>query len=212
MGKFKLYKDSTSSFECDVVIEGASYSKSQARLVLTFKDRTLMFESDLIDNKVSIKIPALHDIDDSFGRATLEIIADSTYFKAWWSDFELLRKKNVAVKEIQVDETDQARITISEVEAVEYEVREEEELKLKESVSPKNYRFVKTMIEKFNELEESAQHEIMDSIDSVELREEITDWADTVFENTTTREAKFCMYEIQRNFEPADEKEEETEE
>jgi len=78
----KFYKDKGETFSCDLEIEGASLSESQARLVLKFdNDRIYLFEGSISDTGVcEVKIPALKEINAKNGKAKLEVIAESTYF------------------------------------------------------------------------------------------------------------------------------------
>lgn len=205
MATIKFYKDSVSSFECDVHIEGASYDNSKARLVLYFSDRNLMFESDTIGGKVSISIPPLSEIEDERGEAVLEVIADSTYFDAWKSPITLGYKKLVTIKEVVLSEdteslnTGEKSITIENIETSDFDIDLNEAVSFVKSCSPKNYRFAKSTLSKFENLENDEKTEALTALETFKPNDSISRWADTVFANPTSVQAKYCMYKIQSN-------------
>ena len=44
---YKLFTDKSELFECDIKLEGASLSKSSARLVVETQDYSLLFNGDI---------------------------------------------------------------------------------------------------------------------------------------------------------------------
>lgn len=98
---YKLYTDKPETFECDIKIEGASLTKSKARLVVETKDYSLMFNGKIDSNgKCKVPIKKLKGlIDESVkGNIRLEVIADDTYFTPWKSEFSIEAAKKVTVE------------------------------------------------------------------------------------------------------------------
>lgn len=98
-----FYKDKSKLFECNLVIEGAKLNETKARLLLEFpNDRKLIFNGDIDNNgKCKVLIPALNEMDECEGTATLEIIAEQTFFESWKDDFKLTQNKKVVVEVIE---------------------------------------------------------------------------------------------------------------
>tara|TARA_R100000734_G_C3250152_1_gene51995 strand:- start:32 stop:592 length:561 start_codon:yes stop_codon:yes gene_type:complete len=98
---YKLFTDKSELFECDIKLEGASLSKSTARLVVETSDYSLLFKGN-INSKGKCKIPirklkGLID-ENTTGNIRLEVIAEDTYFTPWESDFEVDVSKKVTVE------------------------------------------------------------------------------------------------------------------
>ena len=98
---YKLFTDKAELFECDIKIEGSSYSKSKARLVVETNDYSLMFNGQIsTDGKCEIPIKKLKGLIDenTKGNMRLEVIAEDTYFTPWKSNFEIEASKRVTVE------------------------------------------------------------------------------------------------------------------
>jgi hypothetical protein len=98
---YKLFTDKSELFECDIKLEGASLSKSKARLVVETKDYSLLFNGEINSNgKCKIPIRKLKGLIDetSTGNIRLEVIAEDTFFTPWESDFEVDASKKVTVE------------------------------------------------------------------------------------------------------------------
>ena len=98
---YKLFTDKTELFECDIKIEGASLSRSTARLVVETSEYSLMFNGKISkDGKCEIPIRKLKGLIDesTTGNIRLEIIAEDTYFTPWKSDFNVQASKQVTVE------------------------------------------------------------------------------------------------------------------
>ena len=80
MGNVVFYKDSDDLFKCGITLEGASLSTAKTRLILEFSTKTLLFNGSIDAGAVSVKIPRLSEVEDSHGRAGLEVIADLGVF------------------------------------------------------------------------------------------------------------------------------------
>jgi len=98
---YKLFTDKSELFECDIKLEGASLSKSKARLVVETSDYSLLFDGSISSSgKCEIPIRKLKGLIDenTTGNIRLEVIAEDTYFTPWESDFEVDASKKVTVE------------------------------------------------------------------------------------------------------------------
>ena len=98
---YTLFTDKAENFECNIDIEGASISDTQARLVLESKNINLLFEGTVdSDGRCSILIPKLKDYlkEAKEGNMRLEVIAEDTFFSPWEDSFELKASKKVQVE------------------------------------------------------------------------------------------------------------------
>ena len=98
---YKLFTDKSELFECDIKLEGASLSKSSARLVVETSDYSLLFKGEINSNgKCEIPIRKLKGLIDenTTGNIRLEVIAEDTFFTPWESDFEVDVSKRVTVE------------------------------------------------------------------------------------------------------------------
>ena len=98
---YKLFTDKSELFECDIKLEGASLSKSKARLVVETSDYSLMFNGIINSGgKCEIPIRKLKGLIDenTSGNIRLEVIAEDTFFTPWESDFEVETSKKVTVE------------------------------------------------------------------------------------------------------------------
>ena len=98
---YKLFTDKSELFECDIKLEGASLSKSKARLVVETSDYSLLFNGEINSNgKCEIPIRKLKGLIDenTKGNIRLEVVAEDTLFTPWESDFEVDASKKVTVE------------------------------------------------------------------------------------------------------------------
>ena len=98
---YKLFTDKSELFECDIKLEGASLSKSSARLVVETSDYSLLFKGEINSSgKCEIPIRKLKGLidEDTTGNIRLEVIAEDTFFTPWESDFEVDTSKKVTVE------------------------------------------------------------------------------------------------------------------
>ena len=98
---YKLFTDKSELFECDIKLEGASLSKSKARLVVETSDYSLLFNGEISSKgKCEIPIRKLKGLIDenTTGNIRLEVIAEDTFFTPWQSDFEVETSKKVTVE------------------------------------------------------------------------------------------------------------------
>ena len=98
---YKLFIDKSELFECDIKLEGASLSKSKARLVVETSDYSLLFNGSISSGgKCEIPIRRLKGLIDenTSGNIRLEVVAEDTLFTPWESDFEVDASKKVTVE------------------------------------------------------------------------------------------------------------------
>jgi hypothetical protein len=98
---YKLFTDKSELFECDIKLEGASLSKSKARLVVETSEYSLLFNGNISSKgKCEIPIRKLKGLIDenTTGNIRLEVIAEDTFFTPWESDFEVDASKKVTVE------------------------------------------------------------------------------------------------------------------
>lgn len=97
---YPVYKDKSESFSCDVLVEGAKISETQARLILESDEWTLMFNGDIDRNgKCTIPIKKLNILEEGMqGKIRLEVIAENTVFVPWEDDFKVKVSKKVTVQ------------------------------------------------------------------------------------------------------------------
>lgn len=104
---YTLLIDSPENFECSLQLEGASLSKSFARLVIETNSLpfAMVFNGTIGSNgKCTIPIAKLKDYlaEDCNGSMVLEVVADSdTYFEAWRDSFSAKVSKKVVVTEVK---------------------------------------------------------------------------------------------------------------
>jgi len=97
---YKIFLDKDKIFECNVKIEGASLSESEARLLLESENFTLTFKGKInTDGTVKIPINKLKGVlkEDFTGKISLEVIAEDTVFKPWESEYHTDVSKKVKV-------------------------------------------------------------------------------------------------------------------
>lgn len=198
MGNFVFYRDSAKTFECDIKIQGASTNSTRARLTLEFSDRTLLFNGEIRDGHVSVVVPKLPEISESTGNATLEIIADQTFFEAWKSPIQLESKRGVFVSEVKVMDS-KSKIVVENVNQDRPRAKKEPEPTgiYKGSCSPENRRFVTESFERFNTMDNRHKRQVKKSLKEFKAKSTIRAWAESVFRDPNTPYAKYCMYELQ---------------
>lgn len=98
---YTLYTDKNEIFECEVSIKNASLKDSFVRMIVeSSSGLSLLFEGELQNGKCIIPIKKLKGLlnESDNGKMKLEIIAESTYFKPWESEFVVEEHTNVKVK------------------------------------------------------------------------------------------------------------------
>ena len=98
---YKLYTDKVENFEATIKLEGASPSKSKARLIIESDNFSLLFKGKVNSNgKVTIPVRRLKGLldENTKGVVKLEVIAEDTFFTPWESKFEVHTSKKVTVE------------------------------------------------------------------------------------------------------------------
>lgn len=96
---YKLYKDISEDFVCDISIEGADPSKTEARIVIESKEWTLMFSGTLKNGKCIVPVKKLNILQEGqIGKIRLEVIAEGNLFIPWEDNFKVKVSKKVTVK------------------------------------------------------------------------------------------------------------------
>lgn len=129
---YKLFKDKTKTFSCNVDIQGASVNESKARIIVETKDFNLMYDGKIKSNgKCEVQIGKLKMLDENTtGNIKLEIIAEGTLFTPWESKFKVDTEKKVKITEVvEDDEKEELNENVSVKVSVD-ESFDEEDLKL----------------------------------------------------------------------------------
>ena len=104
---YKVFRDKTETFICDMEISGANPANSKARVIIESTDMTYMFEGT-IDDRGHCEIP-LRKMnflsENEIGKIKLEVIADDMVFNPWEDTFVATSSKKVTVKVTESVET-----------------------------------------------------------------------------------------------------------
>jgi hypothetical protein len=100
---YKLYRDKSEAFICDMEISGANPSNSKARIIIECQDLTYMFEGTIdATGKCKIPLRKMSFLEENQrGIIKLEVIAEDTIFTPWEDNFVAVSSKKVAVKVIE---------------------------------------------------------------------------------------------------------------
>jgi len=104
---YKLYTDKSKTFTCNVDIEGAALNESEARIILETRGMNILYNGKIYsDGTCEIEIDKMKFLpEDTKGKIKLEIIAESTLFTPWESDFVVETEKKVKITEVKEDIT-----------------------------------------------------------------------------------------------------------
>jgi len=99
---YKLYNDKSKKFSCNVKVEGASINETKARIIVETKDYSFLYNGDVKQNgNCEIEIGKLKMLpENEQGKIKLEVIAESTLFTPWESDFTVGTEKKVKISEV----------------------------------------------------------------------------------------------------------------
>jgi len=97
---YKIFKDKSEMFSCEITLEGANYKETQVRLILESDDWNIMFNGEIDKNgKCNIPIKKMNILEEgTVGKIKLEVIAEDSVFVPWEDDFEVKLSKKVSVK------------------------------------------------------------------------------------------------------------------
>jgi hypothetical protein len=111
---YKIYRDKSETFLCDMEITGANPATSKARIIIESRDLTYMFEGT-IDSKGQCKIPLkkMNFLQENEkGTIKLEVIAEDMLFVPWSEEFTAVSSRKVKVKNITESEDTSSKIGI----------------------------------------------------------------------------------------------------
>ena len=115
---YKIFRDKTETFVCDMEISGANPLNSKARVIIESQDMTYMFEGT-IDDKGHCEIPLKKMnflSENEIGKIKLEVIADDMMFNPWEDTFVAVNSKKVVVKVAEsVNNTPKVGVRISNI-------------------------------------------------------------------------------------------------
>jgi len=103
---YKIFRDKSENFVCDMEISGANPNNSKARIIIESKSLTYMFEGT-IDSKGQCKIPLKKMSfleENETGTIKLEVIAEDMVFNPWEDAFVAVNSKKVLVNKISESE------------------------------------------------------------------------------------------------------------
>lgn len=119
---YTFFTDKIEDFKCNIEVEGAKLSNTQARLALKTGDITLLYEGTVSSDgtcTIPVKnIKSLFENGDK-GEVVLEVIADGTFFSPWSDTFEVKTKKKVTVEVAgysEINEADSSTVKVSVVQ------------------------------------------------------------------------------------------------
>jgi hypothetical protein len=96
---YKLYRDKTEDFICDIAVEGVNQNDTEVRLIVESEDWTLMFVGEIKNGKCVIPVKKLNILNEGqTGNIKLEVNADGNLFTPWEDKFIVKVSKKVTVK------------------------------------------------------------------------------------------------------------------
>ena len=95
---YKLFKDKSEDFICDIAIEGVNQNDTEVRLIIESEDWTLMFTGEIKNGKCIIPIKKLNILNEGqTGNIKLEVNADGNLFTPWEDKYIVKVSKKVTV-------------------------------------------------------------------------------------------------------------------
>jgi len=113
-----LYSDKISKIKSKLQIEGVTLKDTKIRLCLEIKDNYNLYFNGSIDQSGNslIEVPALKNLEGNIGLAHIEVVADSTFFEPYKTNFEIKQSKKVMVNEfLNVTEEEKSKSKIPEM-------------------------------------------------------------------------------------------------
>ena len=96
---YKLFKDKSEDFVCDIAVEGVNQNDTEVRLIIESDDWNLMFIGEIKNGKCIIPIKKLNILNEGqTGNIRLEVNADGNLFTPWEDKFVVKMAKKVTVK------------------------------------------------------------------------------------------------------------------
>jgi len=95
---YKLFKDKSEDFICDIAVEGVNQNDTEVRLIVESDDWTLMFTGEIKNGKCIIPIKKLNILNEGqTGNIKLEVNADGNLFTPWEDKYIVKVSKKVTV-------------------------------------------------------------------------------------------------------------------
>ena len=118
---YKLFKDKSEDFVCDIAVEGVNQEDTEVRLIVESDDWNLMFIGEIKNGKCIIPIKKLNILNEGqTGNIRLEVNADGNLFTPWEDKFVVKMSKKVTIK---LNEGKKARRPIKKIPGVKVNVR-----------------------------------------------------------------------------------------
>ena len=118
---YKLFKDKSEDFVCDIAVEGVNQEDTEVRLIVESDDWNLMFIGEIKNGKCIIPIKKLNILNEGqTGNIRLEVNADGNLFTPWEDKFVVKMSKMVTIK---LNEGKKARRPIKKIPGVKVNVR-----------------------------------------------------------------------------------------
>jgi hypothetical protein len=115
---YKIYRDKSETFLCELEITGADPNNSKARIIIETQNLTYMFEGSISEEgKCKIPLKSMSFLkENETGKIKLEVIADDMVFSPWEDDFYAANSKKVAIKVLEsVDETPKVGVRVTTI-------------------------------------------------------------------------------------------------
>jgi hypothetical protein len=111
---YKIFRDKSENFICDMEISGANPANSKARIIIESKDLTYMFEGTIdAQGKCKIPLKKMNFLgENETGIIKLEVIADDTVFTPWEDNFVAVNSKRVEVKVYESTTDNESKIGV----------------------------------------------------------------------------------------------------
>ncbi len=118
---YKLFKDKSEDFVCDIAVEGVNQEDTEVRLIVESDDWNLMFIGEIKNGKCIIPIKKLNILNEGqTGNIRLEVNADGNLFTPWEDKFVVKMSKKVTIK---LNEGKKTRRPIKKIPGVKVNVR-----------------------------------------------------------------------------------------
>lgn len=196
----KFSKNRKQTFECKVEIEGADYSKTRSRLVLSPSGdvKHVFFEGKIDGGVCSVIIPEGLEIAAK-GDVVLEVVVDNTLFTPWTSTYEMLTE-NVRVNEIVVKKNEGnvrvAEMTVQQpTPTVKVTPIEKPHGLIRETTTPQDRKRIEEYVASFKKLNAKDRKFLKETLlPKFKPSAESKQWALTVFTNVEGIVPRVCMY------------------
>lgn len=139
-----FYKDKATLFEFKINVEGAELEDTFARVILENNNRKYLFEGTIKDGVCSIDLPALKEFKEtSNSKLKVEVVADTSYFVPYTSEYELKESKKIVVE--MISRTAEAKKPKVIVEAINTPVVKVENKKIEKKIIKETFedKFIK---------------------------------------------------------------------